>query len=204
MTINDLDNLFKVAMEEADKDQREIHVIELLGYYLTHRPDNGRAWICYADCLRLVGRYDDAMNAFFKCLEIAPEEKKPGIYGRIGFLCSFYRSPLEAEGWYRLGAINEDCTEGWIWLLRGINLGKLGKYEEALDCIETASRFEDVDQSEISLNRGLIMRAIGKYEDAKNAFQEAILKSTEYEEAKRCLRGLEGISQTLNITRKAD
>jgi tetratricopeptide (TPR) repeat protein len=194
----DLDNILKKAMEEADEDQREIHAIEILKYYLTHRPDDGKAWMCYADCLRLVGRYQDAMDAFYNCLEFAPEEKKPGIYARIGFLCTFFRSPLEAENWYKLGAINKNCNEGWVWLLRGINLSKLGRYGEALDCLEKASRFEDVDQSEICLNRGIIMRTLGKYNDAKNAFNDAIIHDNEYDEAKKCIEGLKGIDQTIN------
>ena len=141
---HDLDGIFKIAMEEADKDQREIHVIEILKYYLLHRPKHGKAWFCYAECLRMLGRYEDAMEAFFNCLGLAPEEKKPGIYGRIGLLCSVFRSPLEAESWYRLGTINENCTEGWIWLLRGVNFMKLGRYKEALHCIETSGTFNAV------------------------------------------------------------
>jgi tetratricopeptide (TPR) repeat protein len=197
---NDLDCIFKMAMEEADKDQREIHVIEILKYYLSHRPKHGRAWLCYAECLRLVGRYDDALDAFFNCLEFAPEKQKPDIYGRIGLLCSVFRSPLEAEDWFRLGTISENCADGWIWLLRGVNFMKLGRYKEALHCIETSSTFDDVDQSEVSFNRGLITRAMGKYDEAKKDFQEAILIASDYEEAKKCLQGLDGLDETRKIS----
>ena len=76
----------------------------------------------YGECLRLVGRIEEAMNVMLDSLQLAPQEKQPHIYGRIGFLCSKHRSPREAETWYKLGTESAFCFEGWVWLLRGVNL----------------------------------------------------------------------------------
>ena len=199
-----LDNIFNIALDEASKDQREIHAVEILRNYLLHRPDHGRAWFCYGESLCSVERYEEAMNAFFRCLELTPEEKVPIVYGRIGFLCSLSRSILEAESWYRLGTSHKSCSDGWIWLFRGVNLRKLGRYEEALFCIRTSKNFCDVDDSEVALNIGLILRAMGKYEEAKIAFQDALSKDNNYQEAIKCLKGLEGLPKTMEISDELD
>ena len=198
--VNDiLDEILKAAQKEMDFDQREIHVIELLRVYLEYRSHDGRSWLSYAECLRLTGRIDESMQAMLTSLGLAPEDKRSAIYGRIGFLCSKYRSPQEAESWYYLGTSSEYCSEGWIWLLRGVNLSVLGRNEEALECFKESRKFEDVDKGEIALNIGLVARTCGNYEEASNNFKEALEIDPDCSAARECLEGLQGISETLDL-----
>jgi tetratricopeptide (TPR) repeat protein len=67
----DLDDIFQLALKEADEEQREVHVIEFLKYYLSQRPEHGRAWLTYGESLRLVGCYEEAMDALLTSLELA-------------------------------------------------------------------------------------------------------------------------------------
>ncbi len=194
-----LDKIFQVVLEETDREQHEIQVIELLKYYLQHRPEHGRAWLTYGESLRLVGRYEEAMEALLKSLELAPQEKKPLICGRIGFLCTLSRSPMEAETWYKLASQSKHCSKGWVWLLRGVNVMKLGKYEDARYCMNRALEFGDVDRSEVFLNNGLILRAMEKYEEAKSAFQTALEEDENYQEARKCLEGLNELSKIFEL-----
>ena len=194
-----LDDFFQLALDEADNDQREAHVIEILKRYLSLCPKNSRAWLTYGECLRIVGRFEESMNALLSSLDLAPDKKKPIIMGRIGFLCTVFQSPQEAEVWYRLGAKNKYCSDGWIWLFRGINLVKLGKYSEAIHCFDESSEYDDVDDSEVSLNKGIVFRAMEKYDEARQSFKAALNKDENYEDAKRCYKGLKDIKITLKI-----
>lgn len=195
-----LDEILELAQKEMDTDQREIHVIILLQAYLKHRPEDGRTWLSYGECLRLVGRFDAALDAMLTSLELAPDDKKSTVLGRIGFLCNQHRTPQEAESWYRLGTNNRYCSDGWIWLLRGVNLSTLRNYIGALNCFTQAEKFEDVDKSEVALNCGLVQRASGEYDEALLSFNKALEIDPEYSEARKCLEGLQGISETLEKT----
>jgi len=197
-----LNEIFSLADIEADNEHRAIHVVELLQPYLQLRPNHGQAWFIYGECLRIVGRSDEAMDALLKALELAPEQTKSNIFGRIGFLCRQHNSPREAEKWFKQATENSKKPLGWSWILRGANLAIMGEYEKALDCYQEALDFEDIDRDEVFLNKGLVLRALKKYHEAKLAFQEALKVNPTYQEAQSNLEGLLDIEETLQKTAK--
>ena len=195
-----LDEIFSLSDKEANNDHRAAHVIELLQPYLQLRPNHGRAWFLYGECLRIVGRSQEAMEALLKALEWAPEQTKPNVLGRIGFLCRQHRSPAEAEKWFKLATEKSQKPPGWAWILRGANLAIMGEYEKALDCHQEALNFEDIDRDEVFLNMGLVLRAMKRYHEAILAFQEAPKLNPTYQEAQWNLEGLLDIEETLQKT----
>ena len=195
-----LDEIFSRSDKEADNDYRAAHVVELLQKYLQLRPNHGRAWFIYGECLRIVGRSHEAMDALLKALELAPEQTKSNILGRIGFLCRQHRSPIEAEKWFKLATEKPQKPIGWAWILRGANLAIMGEYEKALDCYQEALNFENIDKDEVFLNRGLVLRAMKRYNEARLAFKEALKLNPTYQEAQWNLEGLLDIEETLQKT----
>lgn len=199
---NDLNKIFNLASEEAEIDQHEAHVVELLKPYLKLRPKHGRAWLMYGESLKLLSRIDEAKEAMQQSLQLAPKEKKPAIYGRIGFLYSKHVSMLEAEKWFKMGTDDEYCTYGWVWLLRGVNLLSGCQYNSALNCFKNSLRFEDIDKSEIYLNIGITYRSMGKYDSAVSNFYEALKLAPDYQEAKECIEGLDKIKETIEKAKR--
>jgi TPR repeat protein len=197
-----LDEIFSLSDKEADNDHRAAHVVELLQPYLRLRPNHGRAWFIYGECLRIVGRSQEAMDALLKALEFAPEQIKSNIFGRIGFLCRQHISPMTAEKWFKQATENTQKTIGWAWILRGANLAIMGEYEKALDCYQEALNLEDIDRDEVFLNMGLVLRAMKRYNEARLAFQEALKLNPTYQEAQWNLEGLLDIEETLQKTAK--
>ena len=60
----ELDEMFSLAEDESKKDNRDVHVIDLLGPYLDKRPKHGMGWFLYGDALRVIGRHSEALDAF--------------------------------------------------------------------------------------------------------------------------------------------
>jgi len=195
-----LDEIFSLSDKEAENDHRATHVVELLQPYLQLRPNHGQAWFLYGECLRIVGRSQEAMDALLKALEFAPEKIKSNIFGRIGFLCRQHISPLEAEKWFKQATEKPQKPIGWAWILRGANLTIMGEYEKALDCYQEALNLEDIDRDEVFLNMGLVLRAMKRYNEAILAFQEALKLNPTYQEAQWNLEGLLDIEETLHKT----
>lgn len=194
-----LDEIFSISDKEAENDHRAAHVVELLQPYLQLRPNHGRAWFLYGECLRIIGRSQEARDALLKALEFAPEKTKSNILGRIGFLCRQHGTPMEAEKWFKQ-ATEKSQKIGWVWILRGANLAIMGEYEKALDCYQKALNLEDIDRDEVFLNMGLVLRAMKKYNEAILAFQEALKINPTYQEAQWNLEGLFDIEETSQKT----
>ena len=59
------------------------------------------------------------------------------------------------------------------WLIKGINLKKLGKYDEAIKCYDEAIRINP-DDADIWKSKGITLKKLGKYDEAIKCYDEAI------------------------------
>lgn len=197
-----LDEIYRIAKQESDKDGREVHVAELLGYYIKFRPEDAKAWMLYGDALRVLGRRDDALMALTQAFEMAPQEHKGYIAARIALLVEKHMSPREAEGWYRVATDALGSEVSWPWILRGANLSLLGKFQEAIVCFEVVAKGSADGKDEALLNLGLVHCAMGEYAKAEEYFLRALAIRPDYEEARNALLGLDGISETFKLISK--
>jgi len=197
---NQLDDIVKRAKSKyKDKGDRESHVVELLAPYLKVRSTHAYAWYMYGDCLRILGRNNEALQALKKALELTQPKDKGLIRLRIGMLFSDSGSLAEAEQWYGQAMEDEECPVGWTWIYRGTNFSKIGEFEKALECFQVSLQKEDVDREESYLNIGYVFRAMGKYAEAIEAFQNALEIDPNYREAQTALEGLQGIQETQEL-----
>jgi tetratricopeptide (TPR) repeat protein/CHAT domain-containing protein len=77
-------------------------------------------------------------------------------------------------------------TEDLSWLIRGIVLGKLGRYEEAIGSYDRALATEPMNP-DILYNRGLAFVALGQREEAIAVFKQAVKIEPDYYRAWRDL-----------------
>ncbi|WP_455388920.1 tetratricopeptide repeat protein [Petrachloros mirabilis] len=197
-----LDQLLELAEKESEVDGREIHVVELLRPYLEKRPDHGYAWLLYGDSLRIIGRTTEALAALSRALELAPEGKKYLACNRIAVLHEQLTSQEEAEKWHRKATDSADAAApGWLWILRGANLARMERFEEALDCYETAATRDEVDVDEAFLNMGKVHRAKGDYARARRCFEKALEIDPDYSQAREALDSLKDIEATLETAK---
>jgi tetratricopeptide (TPR) repeat protein len=66
-----LDEIYRIAKNESERDGREPHVVELLEHYVKHRPEHAKAWMMYGDALRVLGRKDESLFALMRAYELA-------------------------------------------------------------------------------------------------------------------------------------
>ncbi|MCL1792132.1 MAG: tetratricopeptide repeat protein [Peptococcaceae bacterium] len=212
MTINEdcsFEDIYCIAKKIWDEnDHHEVHIVELLRYYLQYYPDRTNARAMYGDSLGLIGRSDEAfpvlIQAFNECQQTedksqAAEEIALGI----ALLAERYKSPGEAKKWYEITANALTSPVGWIWLIRGINLAVLGEFKDSIECFEKVIQTQADEKDEALLNLGLVYRAMGKYNEAMDCFRQALDINASYKEAQNALRSLDGIHETINLIQQS-
>jgi tetratricopeptide (TPR) repeat protein len=197
-----LDEIYRVAKKEADKEDHEAHVVELLSCYVKFRPEDAKAWMLYGDALRILGRKEDALLALTQAFDMAPQEKKGYAAVRMAMLLEKHISPREAKKWYKIATDILGTEVGWAWVFRGANLSVLGEFQDAIACFEVVAMGQANEKDEALLNLGLIHRAMGEYDKAMDFFRKAFVVNPGYKEARNAFLGLEKISNTFGLIRK--
>jgi Flp pilus assembly protein TadD len=83
---------------------------------------------------------------------------------------------------------------GWLFVLRGANLAKLGYFEEAKACHLQALELTS-HPDEVLLNIGYVLRAQRRYAEAGDAFSQANTMSKGCPEATAAIRSMEGLEE---------
>jgi tetratricopeptide (TPR) repeat protein len=191
-----LDNILKIAEDEANSLYRDIQVVELLNPYVKQRPHDGMAWLLLGDALRVIGRFDDSYATLMKALEFAPDEHKAYVYARLGMLHEKHKSPRDAEKWYKMAVECGDKLEGWVLVLRGANLAALGEFSRSLECYQHALNVcSDHNEDEIYMNMGLVHVAMGDYNNALLCMMKALELNPAYLEAEEYVDSLSDLGK---------
>jgi tetratricopeptide (TPR) repeat protein len=149
------------------------------------------SWFNYGDSLRSVGRLIDAERALLNARELAPEKRRFTVDSRLATVASRRGAPQDAEHWFQLATGDEEC-EGWVWVLRAINLINMEAMPLAKECLKTARERGNVDLDEILLNEALIERHAGNYELAATVARKALDIDPNYHPALQLLESIHG------------
>lgn len=192
-----LDALYAAATA-AREGERYAAVAELLAPYLLHRPQHGWAWQRYGDALGNLGLWTEAERALTRAIELIDSPFGPHVR-----LARLYRSMGDHEAAERHNRIATSMPEaakhGWVWIVRGANLARLNRLEEALACHRRALTMGNADHDEAYHNIGLILRAQGKYAESIDALRCALAITPDYDEARDALASLEGIDEAVRL-----
>ena len=185
------------------KCEREPAAIELLSIYAKERHDDSYALFILGDCLRILGRLKEAKTFLLQAVKTAPSRRKLYVECRLGMLDNACGRFTRAEKWYaRASKRTKGRSLSWLWILRGANLAKSGRFDIALDCYRVALECSGRDD-EAHLNIGLIHRAKGEYTLAAQAFRRALSCDSQYAEARSALESLEGLDEAFQLIQSA-
>ncbi|MBE2899606.1 hypothetical protein DNK57_02015 [Methanothermobacter thermautotrophicus] len=76
------------------------------------------------------------------------------------------------------------------WNNKGIVLGELGRYDEALGCFEKVLEINPEDHRAWYM-KGEVLEKLGRCEEALESYRKALKLKPEYNEAKKALKKLE-------------
>ncbi|HBO44759.1 MAG TPA: hypothetical protein DD670_12685 [Planctomycetaceae bacterium] len=177
--------------------------VELLRPYVVRRPEDGYAWFVYGDVLRRMGLSLEAIAAFGKAIEFAPDDSLADVHIQMGKTCNSIGEFAEAERHYAAATKHDPGFErGWLWIFRGCNLARSGEFARALSCYLKAVEI-GYNVKEAYLNIGYALRAQGNYDSAADAFRKAMSLTPDCKEAKEGLLSLEGVEKACSMVQAA-
>jgi tetratricopeptide (TPR) repeat protein len=137
-----------------------------------------------AFCLKSLGRYDEALEAFRNATSIDPLQ--PGVWYEIGEIFLEKGNTDEAMKAYNI-SIELDPDYSYSWIRKGSILGRAGMHQDAINCFDEAIRcynagyMSDTKEAKVPLYlKGIALFEQGKYDEAIMAYDEAISLDLNY------------------------
>ena len=163
--------------------------------FICEEPNCGPAWMILGSSLVKMGRYNEALEALNKALEICPIDKKWLIYAEIGHLYKARGEYNTAKIWYKK-VIEDNSYDATGYIYLTCTCAKAGYLEEALAACIVATQCQEGCIDEAYLNLGYILRALGRHTESRDAFIEALRRDPKYKQAKQ---GLRDINRTIKL-----
>ena len=133
-------------------------------------PQDAYAWYNRGFALNNAGKYDEAIQAFDKAIEIDPKYTKAwNIKGLALNYLGEYDEAIQVLD----KAMEIDPNNALTWNIKGVALDNLGKHDEAIQALDKAIEIEPKFASAWS-NKGWALNNAGKYDEAKLALDKAI------------------------------
>ncbi|GHU19750.1 hypothetical protein FACS189475_07510 [Betaproteobacteria bacterium] len=196
------DYILSLAKKFYGKKGSEPHVAELLCHYLKFHKDDINVRRIYGNELRILGRHKESLRELTGIFNKAQGRNKFDIAFIIAECIGNCESWRKAKKWYDIATNlgNElEIDKGWLWVLKGVNLARLGEFQEAIACYKTALDKTDVDKDEVFFNLGIAYRSLREYDEAIKCFQQALDIQPKFSGAKKALSGIMKISHTIAI-----
>jgi len=125
-------------IQRCDARNMVASTVELAKSYLAEFPDHGFIWLYYADALRAMARYTEALSALRRARSLGPPTKRHLVYFRFGQVYQDQGSFRHAERWYRK-AVEARPSDATYRIFLGGFLATAGRLEEAEAIHRTAT-----------------------------------------------------------------
>jgi len=143
---------------------------------LRERPSDPELWLEYAHALGGVGRWEDALKATVRAVEVAPALATDVRILQLEATALIELSrPVEAlERLDRMASLGLD-TGRWAPLLRGTALNALGRHADAISSITEAERRWEtpIPRDHLVMQRIVALNGLGRHADALQLAEEA-------------------------------
>lgn len=182
--------LLKQAINHYEEDNT-ICALSMFKKYLVDNPNDLIVLQYIGESQRLLYMIDDAFSTLSLVYEKSNGDEKACVAGRIALLLSDHRSKDDAELWYERGMNCANTYIDWIWVLRGINLVKMGRPIDGIQQLEEAIKLGCENPDEAYVNIALAKRALGLNSDARQYAMSTLELDSENEIAKMIVRQVE-------------
>lgn len=160
--------------------------IELLRRFLREFPKHVAGRWFLGKNLSDLSRFDEAVQAFHKYLEVSPAKLHFG-YCALGELYRHKGEDDAAEQWYQK-AIAHDPHDAQSYIYLGAMLARRGRLAEAVEIHRRRTTCKNGCIDEAWHNLGLVLRAMERYEEAAECFDRALKIDRQYKDARLAKR----------------
>ena len=195
----DRQSLHRKIRELASIPSAEVHLIVLLEAYVRCHADDVVALLAYSDALRVIGRRSEAETLLKAAYDSHKGSKVRAELAMSLAMAAEPLAPSEAELWFSRYLELKTDAPGWAWILRGANLAKLERFDEAIECYKAALKRSDVDRDEALKNIALAYRAKGDYGEAMAYLRRSTMVDNTDSEIRLLQAGLEGLDETKSL-----
>ena len=163
--------------------------VALTEAFLKENPDSVRAWLDLGHASTCLCRYDDAIAAYQKAIDLAKDagQNPDGIYSELGQL---HRQrgdfELAAECFQNQIEANPDDAAGY--LMSATLLLQSGDPDQAIETLNRALDCPSGIKEEVHFSLGTTYRSKGELVQARDQFQRALSISPDYAAAKTALK----------------
>ena len=175
--------------------------VELARRYLADNPTHGVVWVYYADSLRAMSRYTEALVALRRGLRLCPRKKLYLVYYRFGDFYEKQGALRVAERWYRK-AVDSNPSDATYRIFLGAHLARTGRLKEAAAVHRRATQCKEGCIDEAFLNLGLVLRALERYPEALKCFKRALNIDPKYKAARKALADVEYVLKFRGMDRR--
>jgi len=189
------DQLMEKARSFAKEDASTHKAILIYEYLISNNIKHPWVRLGYAECLIRDQRYKQAINILLEYLAIDYKYDRKRFVYLAQLLAKAYAevAPADAETWYSIACKFMPKQDGSFLTMRGYNLKKLGRYDEALMVFEKALESENVEKDEVYNNMGTIYRNQGNFTKASECFRKSLSFEPSREIVARYLKELEDV-----------
>lgn len=163
----------------ATQTQRAEEAANLMGRAVACKPLDARAKYFYANVLKELKRFDEALDQYQGALELAPGFAEVH-QDRADLLTELGRLDEALQSYERALQIKPDSAAAHN--NRGVALQALKRLDEALESHGRALKINP-DYAEAFYNRGLTLRELGRFPDALESYDRALQIQPHYAEA---------------------
>jgi tetratricopeptide (TPR) repeat protein len=132
---------------------------------------NGQAFYCLGCALAEIDRHQEAVIAFAKSAELAPDHAALSLYNMGNSLQELKEFDKAIEAFRRVTKLDPSEADAWT------NLGRLlddqGKHAEAIECYDNALKHAPQDAITLT-NRGNSLQALGRFQEALESYDKAL------------------------------
>jgi len=158
----------------------------------------GKIWLHEVELLFSEGRYEDALEALEKALEINPEDEF-ALSMKVFALVSLGRYEDALEALEKALEINPEAAPALSQ--KGLALAYLGRHEDALEALNKALEINPKDENTLQ-NKGIALLKLKRYDETLNVAEKA--KDVATSESSKIGAALISIEAYISLDRKSD